>query len=555
MATKDQKNDNSIYKYLVTLIGLVTISISPWWNIDSMIIPKNFVVVIGTSILIIYLVSQIRKIEKNRDFKIILSLSVLFFAQLILSFITSEAPFAQQLYGREGRGLGLLLLVSCLIIFLVSIISIKQVESSEYLIKVLVFVGLISSTYSLLQKFGFDLFKWNTATNGIIGTLGNPNFQGSLAAVALVPTLVYFYFWKNKVGKIFFIVFLFLISYFLILANATQGYISAIASVLVYLLVTLWQIRKKFMFFAVSLFSLISILLIAPGTLGHGIFSKYLYKISVQSRGDFWRSAKAMAINNPVTGVGVDSFGDNFLIYRDEIAANHTFAEFADNAHNYYLELAATGGLLLGLLFLVLNLYVIFAFFKTLKYLKELNPIYVSLFSAWIALQLQSIVSPGNIAFYCWHFLISGSIIGIYLKYKYSEFVTQTKLFNRNSMPFQAIAIIVAILIMFPYFRVDYLNKQSLETGDGTLALKVAKMYPQSTIRMSSIGRQFLNSNFPDQSLEIGREAIQFNPKAVSAWALIVVNDKATREERLKAKNMILKLDPLNKIVKDLVIN
>ena len=70
--------------------------------------------------------------------------------------------------------------------------------------------------------------------------------------------------------------------------------------------------------------------------------------------------------------------------------------------------------------------------------------------------------------------------------------------------------------------------------------------YPQSSIRYARIGQELIKSNLPIPALELARAAVKFNPNAISAWALLIVNNSATLEERKKAKNEILRLDPFN---------
>ena len=56
------------------------------------------------------------------------------------------------------------------------------------------------------------------------------------------------------------------------------------------------------------------------------------------------------------------------------------------------------------------------------------------------------------------------------------------------------------------------------------------------------------------QALELGRAAAKFNPNAPSAWGLILVNNLATKEERIKAKDKLIELDPQNIEIRNFVI-
>ena len=108
----------------------------------------------------------------------------------------------------------------------------------------------------------------------------------------------------------------------------------------------------------------------------------------------------------------------------------------------------------------------------------------------------------------------------------------------------------MSFVITYPLFNSDRLALKSIRTGDGNLAIIAAKSYPESVIRYSRIGITLLNSGLYPQALDVARSAVSFNPNAVSAWILILVNESAPITERQKAKDEILRLDPFNKEVR-----
>jgi hypothetical protein len=299
----------SVYNVIILFSFLGTLAISPWVNKDSMIIPKLFLLFVCASYLLPKIIYSIPDVLQFNKIKILFVISTLITIQIIVVAIISEAPFEQQLFGRTGRGLGIITAISLLLVTLASALFIKR-EKIKLLLNGLVISCLISSVYSIFQSFGIDFLKWDSKTNGVIGTLGNPNFQSSFAALALIPTAVLFWNIRYKyVGSIFFCG---LLVWVIFRTQSTQGYVSAAVAILMFAIAITYQKYKpiSYILFIVLFFSGVVAIL---GMLNRGPLNSYLYKISVQSRGDFWRSAFATANDHSFFGVGIDSFGDSYL--------------------------------------------------------------------------------------------------------------------------------------------------------------------------------------------------------------------------------------------------
>ena len=533
------------YNLNIILYGsvLVTLALTPMFNSDSLIIPKMILLFALGAYTLPKIIENYKYLFRNKKMRLLLLLATIFVLQMIISMFRSSAPIEQQLFGRTGRGLGLITYLSLIVIMLASAIFVNKSSFKNFLFCLLI-SAQITSLYSLLQRIGFDIFEWETKTNGIIGTLGNPNFQGSFAAMALIPTVVYF--WRKGSSQLYAVGFGLILLLTIIVCQSTQGYIAALASISIYFLIYTWY-RVKSLFYILLFPFFFGVFLALAGMLDKGPLAAYLYKISVQSRGEMWRTALNTANNNPLFGVGLDSFGDFSLFYRDQKTANG-IAEFTDNAHNFFFQFAATAGYPLALVYLAIILLSFFSFIKLQRENGAFDKNFTAIFSAWLCFQLQSVISPASISTLMWNFIICGMVIGLSAQ-RNSESKGYKSEPNSFIKVFSYIFLLLSFTITFPLFNTDRLALNSVRTGNGNLAIEAAKSYPESVIRYARIGSLLLQSGLNLQALDIGRSAVKFNPNAVSAWALILVNENASSAERQKAKYEILRLDPFNKDV------
>jgi hypothetical protein len=536
-----KQKSNHIY-FLVVLISVTTtLSLTSWMNVDALVIPKVIIVFCSAMFLFPLVVFNVRFFFTNLRLRILFFLVFCMLIQMIIVMFISSAPIEQQIFGKTGRGLGFLTEISILIITLITIRYV-ELKNLHYLVNGLVFSVCISSVYSIFQSFGLDLFAWYSRTNGIIGTLGNPNFQSAIAAISIVPASTYIW-QKGFKPKFLSLITCLTLIYTIYICQSTQGYIVATLTILVSLLLYLWY-RSRVFFYITSISAVFAGFISLAGMLNMGPLSGFLYKQSVSSRGEFFRTAVYGVNDNPFFGVGLDSFGDFSQFYKsaeDYAGIN----EFTDSAHNYFLQYAVTGGYPLAVFYLSLTLLTLASFIFLQKKLGKFDIKVATIFSAWVGFQAQSLISPGTIPLILWGSIIGGSIIGLSAfsgQDRYIQSQDKISLFK----PFGYLLLFLGLLISYPYFNADRLQLKSLNTQDATLAVKSAQAYPESVLRYSRIGVKLLESGLPNQALEVGRAAVKFNPNAVSAWALILANGSAPIEERKKAQQEILRLDPFN---------
>jgi hypothetical protein len=543
-----KKTELKIFNYLTLAAFFITIAMTPWANSDSLIIPKLIILFcVGLAILPIILV--FRKMLFYTIFgKLLVFILILIILQLIAVVLVTTAPIEQQFFGRTGRGLGFATEVSLILILVAATLTVKQGKIKILQLGLMV-SGFITSTYSVLQRFGLDIFDWVTRTNGIIGTLGNPNFQSSFAAMALLPAIVYF--WNKKFGKILAIAAILPLVSLIYISQSTQGYITALTGVFIFGLFYFWY-SKKLVFYSLLILFMTSAIVAISGMLNKGPLSAYLYKDSVRARGDFFRTSITIANENLFFGVGLDSLGDNYLKYIDARTAS-SINEYADNSHNLFLQYASTGGYILAILQYVVVGFVLYSFFRSQQKLGKFQPDNIAVFCAWICYQQQALISPANISMLTWNALISGTLLGLFLQSNDKD-RTKFDLYSKKVVfirPFSYFLFIIGIIITYPYYKVDNQQVQAYQTANGDLAVKSALSYPESSIRYARIGQELINSNLLDPALLLGRAAVKFNPNAPSAWGLILVNNSAPLEERIQARKELEMLDPFNKDIKD----
>ncbi len=187
-----------IVQIIVYFVMINTLILTPFFNKDGMIIPKLITMFCLSFFLLPILITNRSNLLNDRFVKTGLILQLIILTQSLIVLIISSAPLEQQIFGRTGRGLGFITYFSMAVVYIAVAFSL-ELSTFNRVLSGLILSAFISSLYSIFQSYGLDLLKWESRTNGVIGTLGNPNFQSAFAAMVLAPTL--FYFWIIKKNR------------------------------------------------------------------------------------------------------------------------------------------------------------------------------------------------------------------------------------------------------------------------------------------------------------------------------------------------------------------
>jgi O-antigen ligase len=187
--------------------------------------------------------------------------------------------------------------------------------------------------------------------------------------------------------RIFFLVLTLSLILTIYLSNARQGLLSLLLGFGFFISFKL--LKKSKSLGTASFIGLFSISIIGiAGILQKGPLERFLYKDSVSLRGYYWRAGLKMFQENILSGVGIDSYGNYFRLYRDSsFPVKYGYDLTSNNAHNVPIQMFATGGILVGLSYLGIIFLIINCFIKGFKRLEgnELN-LLSGTFAAWIAI-------------------------------------------------------------------------------------------------------------------------------------------------------------------------
>jgi O-antigen ligase len=533
---------NPMHKLSLNLIPVASIVVTPFYSFESVNLPKFVVLTVVSCILLIYLIYNLGYILSNLT-KTVKFLVLSFFINFAIVFAFSDTPWQQQLYGRENRRLGLIVFISLIIIF-VTFAQIKNLRNQRFFVERIALAGILVLIYATIQKIGLDPFKWDTTNINFFSSLGNPNFLSAFLAIALIPTvtIINLKILQNKLWLRLFVIAAYLVlTFYLILQTySSQGVFAFLAAVTVWIAIWLYKNSRKLELIIFTV--LISILAIFSflGILNRGIFAQFIYDSAITSRGDFFRAALNMGQANLINGLGFDAFGDYYLEYRDVTAGNRSNAEFTDSSHNYFLDFFANFGVIGLCLYLLLTILVFFRFIKLLKE-NGFDLLTTSIFSCWIALQVQSLVSPTYFLFLLMIFSISGFILG---KTQASE--PPLGKVRGNFSLYVISGIMIAALMTYAPVNRENLVLKANNQGSSQLLIEALEQFPKSTVGYSRTIRLFEANSLQEESLLVARSALEFNKRTPSAYIVILLSPYTSESEKKSAYDELIKLDPKN---------
>lgn len=538
---------------------LVTLAISPGLSIDPINAPK-FLILTVFGVISIGLVLPNLKFSTNMDRDRFISILMvgLFTSGLVVAFLRGETSWKEQFFGVNGRNTGFVTYVSLAFIFLALVIFFSR-ELLSKSIMTLVVCGSISSVYGLLQFLDLDPVRWNSQYSPIIGFLGNPNFQSSfvgMASVALFDRL--FRNEPSKFQKGIVVAGLLLNLFIVVKSDSQQGLLVFLFGTSIILLGHLSRLANKIYFKSLTLAIVVLGILASMGLLQKGPFASVLYQPSVTFRGDYWRAGIRMFRENLLNGLGLDSFGSFYRQYRDTAATLRRGPEITTNAaHNVVIDLAANGGLLLVVPYILLMFFTFWLFIRALKADSEDKSALILVFSLWLCYQAQSLISINLVSLATWGWVFMGLLAGLSLdilreKAASPEKVAKVKA-NSSSKEVSAGAIVLSFICAILGTVVGVLplsgsttERSAIQSGSVDKVIEAAFKEPRDPDRMNNLAAILGNGGYPEEALKIAKATVREFPTSFVGWRIISQINNASPLDKEQALKKMRELDPLN---------
>ena len=496
-----------------------------------------------------------------REFKPVLIVVILFIVSMLVAITSSESPMSQNFYGSYGRNNGFLAYLFLASIF-VSALAIRNSANFELVIKALLFAGIINVFYCLWVILFGDFIGWSNPYGNILGTLGNPNFIGSFLGIFFTAYLAYALSTDaSNILKWSLLAVLPITAFEIYDSNAIQGRVVAVLGVgiLGFLL-----IRARFGRWATASYSVVCFvagLFALLGALQIGPLTKYIYKTSVSLRGQYWLAGWNTGESHPITGVGMDSFGDWYRRSRDlhalELPGVNTIV---NAAHNVPLDMFAFGGFPLFITYSIIMGMAGLAAVKLIIRTKAYDPILAVLVSAWLGYQVQSIISINQIGLAVWGWLLSGTLIA-YERSTRAKTPEPIHLANQTKKKSQGQTVkpqllfmgllggITGLLIALPPLTADakWRSVQLVQTVTAVEdSMRRSYFNPTNSMKYQTNIQTLEQSNLFELSHKYALEAVKWNSESFELWKVLYLIRDSTAEEKSLALENMKRLDPLN---------
>ena len=556
-----------LQKYLqwisLSSLGLTCLVASPFVTFDAFNPPKLLVLSTCAGIALGLLFISV-KLNELRKYKSVFIVAGFFFVSLLASSIAAKQAFVTTFYGISGRNTGLLTYLSLTVIFVSASIASGR-TFLDRLKKLMLIVGVLSQIYAWYQILGFDTAPWSEES-WIKSFFANPNFLSAFlgitaafsnaiifsgesvaktrmyAAVYSVFTLFTMFKIGNTQGFIVFGIGLLLISYLFIKARFKSGKIH-----LTYL-------------FVISLLPIWAILDMLQKTPGES----YLWKLSVSSRGDFWRAAWNMALERPILGWGLDSYRDYFEKFRDARQATRgEGALLGEIVHNVFLDLLVGGGFLLLASYVLMILFSFLSIVKVIRRSSTYDVGFAAAAAGLVGYLAQSTISANHLGLAICGWIFLGSLIGYEINTR--EESTKEIHSKKNDGPRIKMhvekkapkgilsAVVLGAVLGFsaalPLFLVNTKQMAATNNRSAEEMFNAALAFPRDSVRMCMFAERLRNGGFEMDAITLAREAAELSPHSVLPLKVLTTFPSIPQTEKDELWRKIKVMDPYYDLV------
>jgi O-antigen ligase len=395
----------------ILLAGVLT-TLAIWTKLEDPVnLPKMFVLVSTAAIvlgLVFPAILSARKFSSPLQ-QIGLGLIGFFALGLLISTVTTDVKYTA-IFGEYHRNNGFLSYLA-MIILMAAGSMVFSLKSANRYFTFFGITGLFLSFYGILQGLGADPVGWKIDYSPFITTLGNPNFTSGFLGLSGIAILYLTLSAKDRKYQVGYVIGLLTNLYILWRSGSIQGVFGFVIGATVVILVKLWLLNKRYGQIGLVVAGIAGTP-VALAVVNIGPLASKLYQGTLKNRFDYWNAAAAMFKDHPIFGVGIDRFGE---YYRQYAVQNQVVqGQITDNAHSVYMQLLATGGLVLFIPYILLVLFITYIGLKSLiKFQKEDKFKVSGVFGIWLAAISVNVVTIDNLGVGVWFWITGGLLVAI----------------------------------------------------------------------------------------------------------------------------------------------
>lgn len=393
-------------------------------NLNPYLVSRSRVYFFWISIIFLLICYLYSVISGERKINYIDYLFYFLIASLFVS-TTFAVNFRISFFGEDARYEGLLTLVNYYLLAL----NAKNLISPKYkknILKCFVCLGIFQALYSILQAMTPFTFLNNKFSGGAymaMGLCSNPNFFGAYMAMQLSIMTIYYI----KTGKLKYLGVYALFSVALYLACSSGPLLGFVLSFILFTIICRKQFKRVLLLVCVFLLTCFitdsSLKFIHEDLLGNKMSDRYVISTDIaetvekiendnfesvgSGRIKLWLNTLPLLKEYWLTGCGLDNFGE---VYPQNGSV------YFDKAHNVYLQMGVTNGLI------PLVVYMTICLFVFLKGFKLKNTYSIALFMAFVSYCILAFANISVIDVAPYFYIILGLLL--------SE-VKRIKIFNK----------------------------------------------------------------------------------------------------------------------------
>ena len=399
-----------IRRHLLATVVLTSLLIVPGLP-DPSNAPKEWLLVPCAAALAVEAV-WLARLRPLRDWAPVAAAGLVVMGLAVAAIINTQQVY-RTLYGVWGRADGLLTYVAFMVAFAVG----SQVFRGQGLRAVETMAGLtaVETVLSIVQRAANAPLYVAKPYNPIMGTFSNPDFASAFLGIGSVA-LLHVAADRRRSSRLRAAAGVFSVAAVMlsILSDSLQGPLCAIIGVAVMGLIAIFDDACPLPLRWLRVWAPVAVAVVILSGIGaifgRGPLREVLASGNLADRFYCWRAAIGMWRHSPVTGIGLDSYGDWYGVTRGPELLGGGAANPSTAAHSVPLQLLATGGLVVFVPYVLLLVFVAARAVKALRSGRDRGTL-AALLGMWLAHVAQSMFSLDQLGIGIWGWVFAAAIV------------------------------------------------------------------------------------------------------------------------------------------------